>query len=182
MNDQDARQIKRRSIRLKDHDYRNPGAYFVTICSYKSECLFGSVKHDRVLLSKLGQIVERNWHCTGRKRENVDLDVHMVMPNHFHGVIIIREWEGQSKVVSMKRSGRTGEQFGAPTADSIPSIIRAFKSSVTKAINEYRSTPGRQVWQRGFYDHVVRNEEELNRIRDYILTNPARWPFVHCRL
>jgi len=90
------------------------------------------------------------------------------MPDHLHGIVIIHN-------TGTARRAPTPERFGKPAAGSLPTIIRSFKSAATKRINAYRGTPGTQVWQRGFFEHVVRNREDLNRIREYILNNPARW-------
>ncbi|MDA8079106.1 MAG: hypothetical protein M0Z79_09235 [Nitrospiraceae bacterium] len=163
----------RRSIRLKGHDYSQAGAYFVTICAWKKECLFGDVLEGEMKENGFGQVVQNEWTRTAVIRPNVELDYHVVMPNHFHGIMTINECDGQS--------GRGVLQY-APTncifrspSQTIGAIIRGFKSTVTKHINEFRKTPGLPVWQRNYYEHIIRTDDELNRIREYIVNNPARW-------
>jgi len=96
------------------------------------------------------------------------LDASMIMPNHLHGIVVITDGRGTARRAPTER-------FGKPVADSIPTIMRAFKSASTKYINEIRRTPGAPVWQRNYYEHVIRNDEELKAIRQYILNNHANW-------
>ena len=160
----------RRSIRLKRYDYRQPGAYFVTICAQNRECLFGEIVQQEMRLNDAGRIVEDEWFRTSVVRPNVELDAFVVMPNHIHGIIcIVNDGRGTA------RRAPTMERFGHPIHGSLPTIICAFKSAATKRVNERRGTPGAPVWQRNYYEHVTRNESELNRIREYITGNPARW-------
>jgi putative transposase len=100
--------------------------------------------------------------------DNVDPNQCTIMPNHFLGIVVITDGRGTARRAPT-------EQFGKPIAHSIPTIIRAFKSASTKRINEIRSTPGAPVWQRNYYEHVIRIDQELNAIRQYILANPANW-------
>lgn len=99
------------------------------------------------------------------------LDAFVVMPNHVHGIIALADHDGRGT----SQRGPTIERFGKPTSDSIPTILRLFKSATTKRINEMRDTPGLPVWQRNYYEHIIRNESSLDRIRQYIFDNPARW-------
>ncbi|MCK8603108.1 transposase [Desulfoferrobacter suflitae] len=159
----------RRSIRLKGYDYAGAGAYFVTICAQNRECLFGKIVDGKMVLNDAGEIVADEWIKTGDIRDKIILDEWVVMPNHFHGILVIDDRRGTA------RRAPTVEQFGKPVSGSIPTIIRAFKSAVTKRINEMRKTPGVKIWQRNYYEHVIRNDNELNRIREYITNNPAQW-------
>jgi len=102
------------------------------------------------------------------------LDEFIVMPNHFHAIVIIREYDGGS-VGARRRRAPTIEQFSKPVAGSIPTIVRAYKSAVTSRINQLRGTSGAPVWQRNYWEHIIRNEEELSRIREYIRYNPMKW-------
>lgn len=158
----------RRSIRLQGYDYSQNGAYFVTICAQNRECLFGEIKSGKMLLNKYGLIVHNEWGRTGEIRGNITLDEFVVMPNHIHGIIIIN---GRG---TMHRAP-TVERFGKPTSNTIPTIIRGYKSSVTTQINISRSSPSQQVWQRNYYEHIIRNDEDLNRIREYVINNPKNW-------
>jgi putative transposase len=119
-------------------------------------------------LNPLGVAVRDEWLRTAELRDNVELDAFMVMPNHVHGIVVVTDCRGTARRAPT-------EQFGKPIAHSIPTIIRAFKSASTKRINEIRSTPGAPVWQRNYYEHVIRIDQELNAIRQYILANPANW-------
>jgi len=150
----------------------------VTICNHHRECLFGEIVEGKVVLSVFGKIVEDEWHKTKQMRQGVDLDAFIVMPNHIHGIIVL-----MGIPISTDRSRGTMhraptpqfEQFGRPTANSIPTIIRGIKSSVTQRINHIRGTPGQPVWQRNYYEHVIRNEIDLVKTREYIQNNPLKW-------
>ena len=159
----------RRSIRLKGYDYSQAGAYFVTVCTQNRECLFGEVIDGEMVLNDIGKIVAGEWMKTGAIRNNVALDKWVVMPNHFHGILVVDDGRGTA------HRAPTVEQFGQPVSGSIPTIIRSFKSAVTKRINEIRKTPGEKLWQRNYYERIIRNENELNHIREYIANNPMKW-------
>ncbi len=188
----------RQSIRLPEYDYRSPGAYFVTTCTADRKCLFGTVENGRMWLNEYGRIVVEEWHRTETVRDRVIVDTFVVMPNHTHGVIIITEPPNDTDSDSTDQSlsvsddaGNThgrgsspmnpyhGEKsdrtFGGAIAGSLSTIMRQFKSMVTKRINRLRDTSGADVWQRNFYERVVRDRDELDRIRRYIRRNPAQW-------
>ncbi|MDD5230498.1 MAG: transposase [Candidatus Marinimicrobia bacterium] len=166
---------RRRSIRLKGYDYLQSGAYFVTICAHNRECLFGDVTGGEMRCNEYGEIVRQEWFKTAEIRPYVRLDEteFVVMPNHVHGII----WITDDDVGARRRRVPTIEQFGKPVCDSIPTIIRAFKSIVTRRINQIRDTPGALAWQSNYYEHIIRNEESVNRIRQYIADNPRHWAF-----
>lgn len=157
----------RRSIRLRGYDYSQEGAYFITLNTRNRECLFGDITDGEMLLNGFGEIVANEWIKTGEIRDEIELDAWVVMPNHFHGLVIIRR--------GTARRAPTMEQFGKPVSGSIPTIVRSFKSAVTKRINEIRKTPGAKLWQRNYYEHIIRNEKSLENIRNYIINNPAKW-------
>lgn len=159
----------RRSIRLKDYDYARNGAYFVTVCAFDHQCLFGEIINGEMKLEKFGQIVYDEWLRTAKLRPNVVLDVFIVMPNHFHAILII-----DSRGVLPYAPAPTN--FRSPS-QTVGAIVRGFKSAVTKQINEIRSTPGLDVWQRNYYEHIIRNEHERSLIRQYIIYNPQKWEF-----
>lgn len=160
----------RRSIRLRDYDYSQVGAYFVTVCTKNQKCFFGEIENGEMTLNEYGMIIEKEWLRTEKMRSNIQMDKYIVMPNHFHGIIIIN-CRG-----TLQRTP-TKEQFGRPISNSIPTIIRLFKSTTTKQINQIRKTPGIPVWQRNYYDHIIRNEKELHNIRRYIEENPILWEY-----
>ena len=159
----------RRSVRLQGYDYAQVGAYFVTIVTQGRECLFGDVVDGEMVLNEYGQIIVGEWERTADIRPNVSLDVFIAMPNHIHGIIMIADGRG-----TLQRAPTT-ERFGQPTSNSIPTIIRLFKSVTTKRINEVRGRPGGAVWQRNYYEHIIRDEDDLCRIREYIVNNPLQW-------
>jgi REP element-mobilizing transposase RayT len=161
---------RRRSIRLKEYDYSQPGAYFITICAWNRECLFGEINDGKMHLNAYGEIVNKEWIRTANIRSNIELDQYVIMPNHLHGILVIN---GDCRGTLQRAPTR--EQFGKPVSNSIPTIIRLFKSAVTKTINEIRNTLGMPVWQRNYYEHVIRNEKEMNSVREYIGNNPLQW-------
>ena len=159
----------RRSIRLTGYDYAQAGAYFITICTQDRECLFGEVVDGEMHMNAAGKIVYEEWLRTEAIRSEVKLDVFQVMPNHIHGIVFI----------TGDRVDHVGAHGRAPlrrAPKSLGSLVAGFKSTVTKRINQMRCTPGQPVWQRNYYEHVIRNERELDAVRQYIVDNPARWP------
>ena len=168
-------QSGRRSIRLKDFDYSQVGAYFVTICTYDRECLFGQIVDEKMRSNEFGRLVAEEWSRSGKIRHEMDMDEFIVMPNHVHGIIKIM---GSEKGVGNQRHvGATGRSPlpAGPAPNSIGAFVAGFKSIATKRINDMRGTPRVPIWQRNYYEHVIRDEKSLNRIREYILTNPERW-------
>jgi putative transposase len=162
-------QARRRSpVRLKEYDYSRPGAYFLTVCVNRHRCLFGEVSEDEVRLSDGGRIVWECWGDLPRHYPHVQTDAFVVMPNHVHGIIVLT----RTNVRAGLRPAPTGSDVAL---HGLPEIVRALKSFSARRINELQRTPGAWIWQRGYYERVVRNEEELNRIRRYIADNPARW-------
>ena len=167
----------RRSIRWKGYDYTHPGAYFITICTRDRACLFGEVVDGEMRLNEYGRIARRCWEEIPLHFPHAELDAFVVMPNHVHGIVILtvgaRHNIGAQHAVPLL-PGKT-EQFGKPVPGSIPTIVRSFKSATTRHINVLRGTPRAPVWQRNYYEHIIRNEESLNRLREYIITNSMRW-------
>jgi len=150
----------RRSIRLRDYDYAQSSAYFVTISTYQYVHIFGEVVNDTMHLNAYGQIVTEDWCWLADQYEFVELDAFVVMPNHLHGIIVITGGEGGSRTARTKPLGR---------------LIGAFKTVSTKHINEWRETPSATLWHRNYFEHIIRNDDDLDRIRAYIAANPARW-------
>jgi len=162
---------KRRSIRLPAYDYAQAGGYFITICTHNRACLFGENIEGKMVLNDMGLTIECEWAKTPALRSNVKLDVFVVMPNHIHGIVLILE------------SARKGVSPYVPAGDfrspsqTIGAVIRGFKSAATKQINIIRNSPGTKLWQRNFYERVIRNEDELSLMQKYIVENPAQWEF-----
>lgn len=157
----------RRSVRLKSYDYSQQGAYYVTICTFQRICLFGEIENSETRLNQIGLIVQREWLRSAQIRSNLSLDEFIIMPNHLHGIIMI-ESDGVSPTTPRKPG------LVRP-ANSLSTIIWGFKSTVTKQVNWLRNSPDAPVWQRNYYEHVIRDEKDLERIREYIANNPARW-------
>ncbi len=151
------------ATRLRGYDYLHAGAYFVTICIQKRECLFGDIVNDEMVLNDAGRVVSDSWTWLGTQYGHVELDEYMIMPNHLHGVLIITDGRGGSRT--------------APTSSLKPlgRIIGAFKTVSTKRINETQRAPSARLWHRNYYEHIIRNKNELNRIREYIIINPMQW-------
>jgi putative transposase len=171
------REHDRRSIRLKGYDYSQPGAYFVTICTWQRQCLLGEDAGEKMGLSEFGGIVEEEWLRTFDIRKSLIPDEFVVMPNHFHGIIVVGSGsQGHVQRGHVQRAP-TVEGFGKPVSNSIPTIIRMFKATTTKEMNHLRGTSEMKVWQRNYYEHVIRNDGELNRIREYITCDPLQWQF-----
>ena len=174
-------QRNRRSIRLQGYDYSQAGAYFVTLCTQNRECLFGEIVNGEMRLNEAGRVVADEWINTAEIRDEIELDEWVVMPNHFHGILVITVGRGDRRVAPMNGTTISGEQGDRPVAPtgpqprSIGAVMAGFKSAATKRINELRQTPGMKLWQRNYWEHIVRNEPELNRIREYIHNNPAQW-------
>ena len=172
----------RRSIRLKEYDYSQPGAYFITICTHQREHRFGEVVNGVMQSNEFGQIAQEEWLKTALIRGEIELDEFVIMPNHFHGIIWIVDGRGTARRAPTGGLGETSanftpthEQFGKPVVGSIPTIVRAFKSAVSRRINLARCTPGKPVWQRNYWEHIIRDEKDLTNAQAYILNNPAQW-------
>jgi REP element-mobilizing transposase RayT len=165
----------RRSVRLREYDYASPGQYFVTVCTDQRVLLLGEVLEGQMRRNALGDIVHAEWFATERIRPEIRLDAFIVMPNHFHGIIEITPVGARRCLALQRRIGPTGRPSG-PAPGSIGAILGQIKSLSKKAINKIRATPGRPVWQPNYHEHIIRNERELNRIREYICNNPLRWP------
>ena len=146
----------RRSIRLRGYDYTLAGAYFFTTVTDKREPLLGTVSNGKMISNPKGVIVEATWFDLTNHIDGIELGDFVVMPNHVHGVVVIHDIHSAKPV-------------------SLPEVIRQFKTYSARRINELRDTPGRAVWQRNYYEHIIRNEREWENIHCYIVSNPAEW-------
>ena len=144
----------RRSFRIPEYDYSQPGAYFVTICTQGRRCLFGDIKEGQMQLNEFGQIISKNWLALPTRFPHITLDEFVVMPNHLHGVVF----------------------FNYPLA-SLGQMVAYFKYLTTRGVNDKIGLSGAPLWQRNYYEHVIRNEKDMNRIREYIFNNPLQWHF-----
>ncbi|MFN6232558.1 MAG: transposase [Dolichospermum sp.] len=181
---------KRQSIRLKGYDYSQSGLYFITICCYQRECLFGNIMNSQIILNNFGQLIKEEWLKSAEIRKEIEFDDFVIMPNHFHGIVIINQEINSdfmkndvdfqdNNVGANGRSPLQQIKSSRPKISmkpkSISSLIAGFKSATTKKINIIRNTPQNPVWQRNYYDHIIRNDESLARIREYVQNNPLSW-------
>ena len=179
----------RRSIRLQCYDYSQAGALFVTICTNNRENLFGTIVTGAMQLNDAGKMAERCWVDIPAHFPSVELDEFVIMPNHIHGIIVLTDsittvgakdlwaknvrakdiWAKDiwAKDISPLRDRPTG------TSGTIGSIVRGFKIGVTKWFRQQNTI--HEVWQRNYWEHIIRNETERDRFREYIRNNPARW-------
>ena len=146
----------RRSIRLKGYDYSQPGAYFITVCTHNRKPVLGRIMDAKMELSDYGRIVSARWLNLPRHYSHLELNAFVVMPNHIHGILMFRSTELAKR-------------------HPVSEIVRSFKTFSSRRINEIRDIPGIPVWQRNYWEHVIRDQESFKRIHDYILTNPLRW-------
>lgn len=170
----------RRSIRLPGYDYTSPGAYFVTLCTADRTCLFGDVVDGVMQLNEYGEIAQREWLATAEIRREVELDAFVFMPNHAHIALwfIANVGADGRPPLPTDRDSSVGAQGPAPlrrAPRSLGALVAGYKSTVTKQINILRNMPGADVWQRNYYEHIIRNDRALNAIRAYITDNPVRW-------
>ncbi len=157
---------RRRSIRLKGYDYSQAGAYSITVCTQYRACLFGEIVNGEMRHNDAGRMVHSVWDELPLHYSHVDLDAFVVMPNHVHGIIILTDTAGV---------GAGLKPAPAAKRHGLPEIIRALKTFSARRINESRNAPGTPIWQRNYYEHIIRNDDALNRIRQYIADNPANW-------
>lgn len=172
----------RRSIRLQGYDYSQPGAYFITLCTQNRQCLFGNVIDGKMILNDYGQIAHQCWLEIPHHYPNVELDEFIVMPNHVHGIIIIHDIDVAIESPNDKSYNNVGAIHELPLQYqkqrclmTLPKIIGRFKMNSAKQINQLRQTMGLSVWQRNYYEHIIRNDESLHKIREYIHNNPLKW-------
>jgi REP element-mobilizing transposase RayT len=157
---------QKKSIRLKGFDYRLAGYYFVTICTAGRKQLFGECMSDRVLLSAAGKIVQDCWLAIPKLHSHTPLEEFVVMPNHVHGIVNFDE-SSRAEIGQMRCSSNS-------LPGSLATIVCAFKSASTRKLRQLSGTSER-VWQEGYYEHIIRSETSLRKIRAYIQNNPIRW-------
>lgn len=167
----DPQKHHRRSIRLRGYDYTTPGAYFITICTYQRQHLFGAVVDGTMQVNSYGKIVAEEWLRSAQIRQEIALDGWIVMPNHFHSIVIIQSVTPSSE--SKLNLSQVEEKQRKPK--SLATLVAGFKMAVTTRINCERQSPGTPVWQRNYYECIIRDQSALERIRQYILSNPLHW-------
>ena len=200
---QSASKPNRRSIRLPGYDYSQAGAYFVTICTQNRECFFGEIVNREMVLYNAGRMVKTVWNELPKFYPRVSTVAFQIMPNHIHGIIVIARSDAVSSVGAgpcacpfVAQPQRDGQPRGddgqpqgvAPTGVkprigrglSLPDIVHRFKTMTTKRYSDgvkqhgWPSFPGK-LWQRNYYEHIIRNENDMVRIQEYITNNPAQW-------
>lgn len=184
----------RRSIRLQGYDYAQAGAYFVTVCTQNRECLFGEVSNGKMRLNEAGKIVTATWQTLPQRFPSVVLDVFVTMPNHIHGILYIVPVgaqfiapgqfivSDQSIAPNQENQGATDQgamnqgvmnQGAINRAPTLGDMICVLKAVSTRQIRQ--AGQGRFAWQRNYYEHIIRDEASLVRIREYIINNPLQW-------
>lgn len=171
----------RRSIRVKGYDYAQAGAYFVTVCTQGRQCLFGDVAAGEMRLNEFGQIVLDCWLDLPRHYPHVALDAFVVMPNHVHAVVMLIDdvegvvGAGFKPAPTANAAADAGMEKPGKQRHGLPEVVRAFKTFSARRVNALRASPGLPLWQRNYYEHIIRNDAALDRIRAYIAANPAVW-------
>ncbi|MGD2253950.1 MAG: hypothetical protein PVF70_13630 [Anaerolineales bacterium] len=163
-------------MRLRNWDYASAGSYFLTICTHHRLPLFGRIVDDQMVANAFGRIVDEEWSRSTEIRNELALDAYVIMPNHMHGIVILRRVDDPSG--GKTHRPRVGAHGRAPLhrqPRSLGSFVAGFKARVTKRINQHRHTPGAPVWQRGYHDHILRHQRDLDRTRRYIRQNPLKW-------
>ena len=179
----------RRSIRLPGYDYSQPGEYFITLVTHHREPLFGDIVDFEMRLNPLGQMVWQEWNKIPILHPEMDLGEFIVMPNHFHAIIIINdppvgaihelplpnELPANDPPLPVRAVHEPPLRDDSRRRMKIPMVIGRFKMNTAKRINQIRDTPGLPVWQRNYYEHIIRSEKEYLQIEAYIENNPANW-------
>ncbi|MBR5982674.1 MAG: transposase [Bacteroidales bacterium] len=160
----------RRTIRLKEYDYSNNGLYYVTICTKDRECLFGEITDGKMNVNVYGEILESVWNGLPSHYPNVVLHEHIVMPDHFHAIIQI---DNERNVGAGFKPAPT-DAGQPPRKHGLSEIVRALKTFSSRKINDLRQTQGTPVWQRNYYEHIIRDGDEYSQIANYIMENPLR--------
>lgn len=172
----------RRSIRLKGYDYSQAGLYFITICVQGRKCLFGIIENDEMVLNEFGMIAYQQWQKLPERFTNMELDVFQIMPNHMHGIIMLTEFVGAgfTPVQNDADETRAGASPAPAKPKTVGDIVGAYKSLVANDCLEIfkQKNPGEisgKLWQRNFYEHIIRDEQSYHRISEYIINNPNNW-------
>ena len=175
----------RRSIRLRGYDYTQQGAYFVTIVTQARECLFGEIALGEMQWNEHGKRVVECWEQLPRHFRHIEVDTFVLMPNHLHGILVFA-WDAIDSRRGEALAGADASPEPIVTANASPlprgtrarslnAVIQNFKSVSTRKLNLLRDRQGAKIWQRNYYEHIIRNDHELERIRADIFNNPAAW-------
>lgn len=170
----------RRTVRLAQHYYSMSGGYFITICTHNKKCIFGSIRNNKAVLNSTGQIVEEELVASSSLRKEVEIEKYVIMPNHLHAIIRITAKQPppaviRGEVAGARRAPLQVEPDNSREKKSLSSFVAGFKSSATRRIRENMRNPIFEVWQRNYYEHIIRNEEDYQSIIEYIINNPINW-------
>jgi len=173
---------RRRSLRLPACDYSLPGRYFVTVCTQNRECLFGEIKNREMVLNEIGKMVQTVWDEIPQFYPGVEIDAFVIMPNHVHGIIVLTDTQCESVGAGPRAcpSPKTGQPQGVAPTFSLGDVVHRFKSLTTARCRLNIKQSGclsfsGRLWQRNYYEHIIRTDNDLNKIREYILLNPSKW-------
>jgi putative transposase len=172
----DPQKHHRRSIRLKGYDYSSEGAYFVTIVTFHRDLLLGKIVNGEMILNSLGKIADECWRAIPEHVPNVELGKHVIMPNHVHGIIIITDDHIRTGAAMLRPDNDDSDENSHKInvkPGSLGAIVRSYKSTVSYRANKELNVTG--IWQRNYYEHIIRDEQAFQRITDYIAANPSRW-------
>ena len=171
----DPQKHHRRSIRLPGYDYSQAGAYYITIVTHQRDCLFGKIENEKMILSDLGKIADECWRAIPDHFPLVELGAYVVMPNHVHGIIVITD-NGRGAALLRPYTGPDENQNSHKInvkPGSLGAIVRSYKSAVSYRIHKEHNATG--IWQRNYYEHIIRDEKDLQNKTDYIDANPMLW-------
>jgi putative transposase len=164
------------STRLEKYDYSQPGEYFVTICARHHECKLGEVIHEVMNLSNIGAIAKKCWKEIPEHFHNVELGEYVVMPNHIHGILILNDQAGRDVQLNVSTKDPNESSVStkiSPKKGTLSVIIRTYKAAVTRECRRFGLNGF--GWQPRFYEHIIKNEKDLQNVRDYIINNPIKW-------
>lgn len=174
--------FQRKTTRMQGYDYTQPGAYFVTLLTYRRQCLFGALINGVMQLTPLGELASTCWQALESRFQLVQLDEFVVMPDHIHGILMLTEDDStgrirarQQETAGSLRTEITSPLPITPSKGSLGSIIAAYKSTVARLYNGMMKSPRTKIWNRNYHDRIIRNEAELYRIQVYIRENPTNW-------
>lgn len=163
---------ERKQIRLRDYDYSEAGGYFITICTLNREDLFGKILNQTIQLNEFGKVAKQWWLELENRFRDITSDYHVIMPNHIHGIIMMSEGENAAGAIHELPLPRGRIERRRML---IPKVIGYYKMNSAKHINLLRKSTGGSLWQRNYYEHIIRNDKELSRVREYIQNNPLKW-------
>jgi putative transposase len=153
----------RQSIRLKGYDYSKPGSYFITICVQNQKCIFGEIVEEKMVLNNFGNLISNCWLSLPKRFSRLILDQHIIMPNHLHGIL------------NIEKNNLSKDTTATEIKNPLSNIIKCFKNETTVKINQLRKNDFNKLWQRNYYEHIIRDRDDLIFTRDYIINNPKNW-------